>query len=413
MLASDTTRIDFAIGEDADLILVADAARQNELKTAKDGIAAALRNEAFVIPLPQDGGASIRLVVGDLSDDESYNWVAKAIRPLKLTTNQLAIDAGDFFGHDVEISKDPSGNFQLVEVQPGDYLITCLVFFTSDIATDLFKRHKFSYLELFWQSHPDRKVPTWLIDEAECRDNERDEELLESIDDGKVDHETGDQFVDIVLQLQPNSNAESYTSLSKTGKLKWEKRTPQSFPAPIVSAGADAAGSKKQVARRFAGAIRTEDFEALQPYCTDLLQNEIAAFTSDLHRQILDRMVFPTRKQLGEFPAEASDWIAKSDRPRCKVDVQSLQEHPFAGSLLIEFIDESVRDKRFSVSIQMAFVRSDAGIRVAAIQVDWKVPIERKRRRARIQTGPPCPECGKALATEKAAQCIYCGATWQ
>ncbi|MEW4561772.1 hypothetical protein AB1K70_04560 [Bremerella sp. JC770] len=408
-----TTRIDFGIGEDADYIVIADAGKQREFKTAADAIGAGLANEAFVLPLPEDGGISGRVVVGELNDDESNHWVARAQRSLNVQDEKVVIDAGDFFGR-----KTPghSGNHLIVELEPGQYQLTCLVFLTDNIATHLFARHKFSYMELFQNTFPDQKFPVWLIEEAECRDNETDEEWCETISDDQVDFANENRFVGVLFQFQKDVTVESPTEISQTGKLTWDKRPPKTFPEPLRrlddASSAIRATSGDAILTEIMKAFTSEDFAACTGYFSEPLQSEAESFLSRMHGQASAKMEIPQRKSPDICDRDRDDWIARSTRPRCLVDVASLQSFPFQESGAVELFPEPAPYQRSSVSFHAAFVKTPGGLRVAALQIEWKVPIQRKRRRPRVADGPPCPECGTPLATALAKQCMDCGANW-
>ncbi len=408
----NATRIDFAIGEDADFIVMAAANKQHELHTAKEMIAAGLQHQSFVLPLPEDGGISGRVVIGELTSDETEHWVARAQRPLRVESDKLVIDAGDYFGREGTSAIGQHDNHLVMQVEPGDYLVTCLVYMTSGIATDLFKRHKFSYFELFGKRYPNQAFPQWLIDEAECRDNETDEEECETIAEDQIDHEAEDRFVDVLFQFEKDGVTESPTDVSKTGKLKWEKRVPKGFPNLLPNLGTGQVASTYAVTSKIATAFSRGTFDSVVPYFSIDLQPNVSSFLAHMHRQVTEKMTVPTHRHRLESDRDFDRWIAKGDWPASLVDIACLKKHPFKGSCLCELVAEPTRGKRYSVSLHTAFSKTADGLRVSAIEVSWKVPIERKRRRARIAEGPPCPECGEQLATALAKQCIHCGANW-
>ncbi|MEM0926124.1 MAG: hypothetical protein AAGJ83_08815, partial [Planctomycetota bacterium] len=325
-------RIDFMIGEDADFIVIADANRQSQLRTAKEMIAAALKSEAFVLPLPEDGGISGRVVIGELDEEEAQRWVAKAIRPLTVSTQQIVLDAGDFFGHSIPISVGEHDNHAVLEIEPGDYLLTCLVYFTSQISTDLFKRHKFSYLQLFHTTFPERNYPPWLLDEAEYRENETDEEWLESIGDEQIDYELEDRFINVVLQFQKGVTEPSPTAVSKTGRLKFEKRPPSSFPEPLRLLGSEQADSANAIAARMTSAFQDADFESVVAYVSKHLRPSITSFLSDMHDQASAKLTIPSRRYRSDSSTDRGDWISKFRRTGCMVDVSTLQKHAWVGT---------------------------------------------------------------------------------
>lgn len=382
-LNDDNARIDFGIGEDADLITITDVQYQAKLVTKQDHISAAERNEAFIVSLPEDGGIGGRLVLGALNDDESGTWVARACRTLDLPSGQLVIDAGDFLGNDGEPDTGYGPNYIITEVEPGRYQLMAYVYLCSNIATDLLQRRKLTYIEWFRQSFPSSPVPYWLIELAEDRDNDDEEEILEELKDEDIDDEGDDSFVEVLFQLEPAQPDAQQTELTKSGGPKWEKRIPKSFPTPPLTSHAAGSRGAFPKAKSVASAFRKQNFEAATKVFVDRMQAEVKEFLGKQHAFISGKMTIPSRIQRGESYRTKEDWEAKYDHPLAVVDLPTLRRQPFRGNAAVSLVDNSHRDQDVYVSISLAFVSTDNGLEAAAMSIEWKAPRKRPVRRRR------------------------------
>ncbi|MEM9587652.1 MAG: hypothetical protein AAGA03_10255 [Planctomycetota bacterium] len=406
-------RTDFAVGEDADLILVADANQQGVIATQASAIKAAERDEAFVLPLPEDGGVSARLVIGALNDDEDSRWVARVTRNVAIPTGQLVVDGGGYFGRSPNPTVKQAVDYAVFDIPPGTHKLTCLVYITSDIATDLFRRRKVSYLKWFQETFPGSAIPAWLVEAAEARDHDAEEALLESIDHGELEvDEEDDSFIDVILHLEPNSVCREPTKLLARGKLSWERRLPKQFPLPLVGNGVRRSGDSRWTTRTIVDAFVDQTFDSVRESFTRSLRPQISDFLAAKHASIREVMDVPSRRVFGSSLAKRDDWLDKIGHPNAQIDATAIQQHSFSGSVVLVLVDNSHRGQLVSVDFHLAFVKAESGLKVAGIQLGWNAPRRQTRRRTNTFKGPPCPHCGEPLASDKAKQCIGWGANW-
>ena len=93
-------------------------------------------------------------------------------------------------------------------------------------------------------------------------------------------------------------------------------------------------------------------------------------------------------------------------------DPKRIERSMFAGSRYVR-LDASARHQEVYVGFHLAFSKTEQGLRAYAIELDWKVPKTRPRRRIKpSDDAPPCPKCGQKLMTAKAKQCLNCGEAW-
>ncbi|TWT80506.1 hypothetical protein CA13_19260 [Planctomycetes bacterium CA13] len=406
----DEERVDFSVGEDPDLICIADACHQANLRSVKDRIEAALRGDAFMLSLPEDFGITGRLVVGELDCLEQETWVARASRSIQLETGKLVVDGGGFFGRQTDPQVTQSVDYSIFQFPPGRYTLTCYAYLCSDVATDLFRRRKLSYIELFRRSHPSEPIPVWLFELAADRDNDLEEEELETVDEATLDDSQVEVMIEYVLQLQPAESGTQESGLSAKGKLRWEKRWPKTFPRPLLSAEHPRAAGTKDLTKTLINSFAQGDFEASSDIFTRFLRGQVGEFLATQFAAITKKMSIPTRIRRQESLALASDWLEKTGLPNALVDTRAIEKERFIGSTFFQLVgDGRHRHEEVSVSFNLAFVKTDAGIRAAGIKMEWCAPRPAKRRK-RVLTGPPCPKCGERLASEHAKQCIHCGA---
>lgn len=405
-------RADFSVGEDPNLIFIADACLESKVQSVKDRITAALQGDAFVLSLPEDFGIFARLVVGQLTSDEQEAWVARASRSINLDTGRLVVDGGGFFGREPDPQVTQTVDYAIFEVPPGRYTLTCYVYLHSDLATDMFRRRKLSYIELFQRSHPSEQIPNWLFELAEGRDNDFEEEQLETLDEATLDDSHDENLIEYVLQLQPVDRGTQDSELSAKGKLKWEKRWPKSFPTPLRSADHSRSSGAKDLTKAIVDSFVREDFETASNFFARSLRPLIGDFFADMFAAISQKMPVPTRKRPSESCASVSDWLDKMGHPHARVDTRSIQQNHFVGSTAVRLVSD-VRDRHdtSSVDFEFAFVKTDAGIRAAGVKMSWSAPVRRKPRN-RVLSGPACPKCSQRLASELAKQCIHCGVSW-
>ena len=279
-IGPDNPVLDFSIGEDANAITIADVNLELDTFTLKQRRAAASQGDLFLISLPEDGGVNGRFRFGELGEEEKQNWLASATRLISFPTGKFAIDAGGFFGRQLDVSETEAVDFVMVEVPPGNYELTCFVYLSSDIATDLFRRRKLSYLDWFRKENLEAPIPHWLVDLAENRDNDYEDERLEELSDSEIDSESDDNFCELLFQLKPASDRTKVaeTEISKQGNLKWNKRLPSEFPHPILTSEATARLNTYSMTKLVAKSFLTAEYEQASRVFEDSMQSDVARF---------------------------------------------------------------------------------------------------------------------------------------
>ncbi|EAQ76839.1 hypothetical protein [Blastopirellula marina] len=383
ILSPDQPRFDFGVGEDASVITIADADRQADLITLQDRVAAAKQGSALLIHLPDDGGIAGRLVLGELTEEESTSWIAKGTRSVELKTGKLVVDAGGFFGQQISPESTESPDFLLVDVPPGSYQLTTYVFLSSDIATDLFRRRKLSYLDWRRKSFPNQTIPQWLVDLAEDRDNDFEEERIEQLQDDEVDTEADDAFVEVLIQLQRAAVTKEETEIASSGKLKWEKRQPEAFPQPVSTAVAAGLRGSFSKAKLVAQAFHREDFAAASQVFVEAMRTDVAAFLAKQHALISQKMTIPNRIRRNESRRKQADWDALHSDPQTVVHPLTLRRQPYQGVQVASLVDTSHRGQWVYISFELAFVKTKLGLQAAGMSVSWNAPVAPKSRKRR------------------------------
>lgn len=413
-LGPDNLRFDFSVGEDAIAITIADVNLQLESFGLKHRVAAAEKSDLFLVSLPEDGGIGGRFCFGELDESEEQNWVARATRSISISTGKFAIDGGGFFGEEVDVQVTETVDFVIAQVPPGDYELTCYVYLCSNIATDLFKSRKLSYIDWFRKTHIGAAIPAWLVELAEDRDNEFEDERLEVLSNSDIDDEAEEDFVELLFQLNPIEDRKSVAEveISKRGRLKWEKRLPIEFPHPILTSGAVSRRGTSAMSKLVAKAFASKDFQRASTVFVDSIQSDVVEFLAKLHASISEKMSIPSRIIVNTSFVEAIDWLEKIDSPKGLGDSRQTRRFEFAGSKYVQ-LDDSKRNEEVYVGMHLGFVKTGEGLRAFAIELDWKKPQTRKRRRIQpADDAPTCPECGEKLMTAKAKQCLSCDAAW-
>lgn len=381
-LDETASRIDFGIGEDCNTIVVAGRDLVGSLVSAKDRNAAAQQNRAFLLPLPEDGGISGRLILGPLNEHEEQAWMAKATRMLELEDDVLMVDAGGYFSKPDLPATDAGSEHLLVEVQAGTYALTVYHTLNSNHTTDMFRRSKISYLTAYKQSFPGTAIPEWVIDLAEDRDNEVEEEQLEELDSTEVDCDSGGNFVEVLFQLTPVSPDVQESSLLKSGGPKWEKRPFKAFPTCLPTEQAERAGGVNAQAKKLAKAFRRGDLAEAAGIFPSTYCDEVREFLEKRRSEILAKMSMLDRVNINPIIDAESGWRNRTSGPRAIV-FPELQSAPFHSSLEVDYRDSTGKQPLLSIRINLAFVATSDGPRPAGLAMYWDPPKTRPVRRRR------------------------------
>ncbi len=376
-------RFDFGVGEDASVITLADAEHRTSICSLTERIAASARGDVVLIPLPEDGGISGRIVIGQLTDDEVDGWVAKATRFLRLDSGQFVVDAGGFLGSEPPPGTTEAGDFLLVGVPPGSYHITVYVMIASSIATDLLRRRKTSYLDWYRKSSSGTSLPRWVVELAEERDNELEDDRLDELSEENIDDDASDDFVEVLIQLNASNGIAEPTSLVKNGGPKWERRLPKAFPHPPLSTSASRLRGCLPIARAFAAAFANEDFERASRFCVSEIRDEVCGFLTQQYGQISGKTTISHRVAREEKRRSVEEWKLLHNDPNAVCHSMSFLRWPFMGTQAVMLIADSKHDPDTYVRFEFAFVTASDGLMVAGLLLNWNVSTKRRRRRNR------------------------------
>lgn len=190
-----------------------------------------LQNSIMMMDLYQDDGFSVRVVQGELNDEEKSQWISKVSWKVNFESGEMVVsgvcdeDLGDYledFGDGVNepdchlgcVLKIPSGVFQVdvYSFPPNDLAGGLLILenrreFHQHFG-DVAKFEKM--IEYFQRTHPNKTPPEWLKNGWEDAN-----------------------FLDFVIHLSPLSNTDFEQELQNDGCLKWNFRKPEICPVGI------------------------------------------------------------------------------------------------------------------------------------------------------------------------------------
>ena len=382
-LSVEQPRFDFCVGEDADYITIADAKWQPERTSLQDRSEAAHQGKLVLLALPEDGGIGGRIVLGELNPEESNGWVAKATRHVEFESGQLVFDAGGFFGNEAASDATAAPDYLVVEIPKGSFRVSAYVYLPSNFATELLKRRKLSYLDWFRNSHPDSAVPFWLVDLAEERDNDFEDERLDALPEDDIDIECDEDFVEILFQLAPVADTDHQSELKKSGQPKWEIRIPQSFPSPMLTSATRGRQGAYSQAKQLAQAFRIEDFKKCSEIFVDAMRTDVREFLAEQHAAISVKMPIPNRLRRDQSERTQADWDSRYDHPLALVYPPALRRNKFVGNEVATLVDLSDRFQDVYISFALAFVKTKNGLEAAGLELGRKFPKQRTRRRRR------------------------------
>ncbi|MEW6126454.1 MAG: hypothetical protein AB1757_05400 [Acidobacteriota bacterium] len=181
--------------------------------------------------LYQDDGYLVRVVIGDLNEQESAEWTARARWHLKVPCGKLlitgALDNDDEFEPIKDGDKFWLGGY--VEIEPGEYLVEVLSYAPGDLSTGwgqienhdgkgLFRPtagiKPEKPLDYFKRTRPNEEAPAWIRDEGFIGEAE---------------------YVNFVVRLAPPVDLPA-PQFEAGGFLQWEFRKPEICPVGIRSA---------------------------------------------------------------------------------------------------------------------------------------------------------------------------------
>jgi len=183
--------------------------------------------------LYQDDGYNIRVIFGDLTDEEKTDWTARAAWKLNLGSGEMVISGVanedlENYMKDFPFAED-GGEYQLgcfVEVPPGEYAVTIYSYPPNDLSGGWMaienqrefnlcfgKDSEFEYekpLNYWTRTRPAEPPPAW-------------------VKDGWED----DNFLDFIIHLTSLTDENPLPEFELDGCIKWTYRKPELCPKGI------------------------------------------------------------------------------------------------------------------------------------------------------------------------------------
>ncbi|PZO41868.1 MAG: hypothetical protein DCF19_08330 [Pseudanabaena frigida] len=204
---------------------------------------AIFEDKAFLaMDLYQDDGYNVRVVMGDLNEQERDEWVARVRWRLDLSCGQMVVSGvlGDDFDEiqDAKAIADSDGCLQCyVSVPPNEYQVEIYSYPPSDITTawdqitgsDLFPITEGIEPEplkaYFERTRPNTFVPAWIGCEIE-EDPDRRKQYYEEA--------YSLHYTDFVIRLSPILEDLPPPEIGEDGSIKWEFRKPERCPLGLI-----------------------------------------------------------------------------------------------------------------------------------------------------------------------------------
>ncbi len=233
----ENRRLEFIIHEAGCLIMIAPMSLGgHEYEELLDlfGDAQNLRQmieQRAIMPMDlyQDDGYLVRVVFGDLNEEEASQWTARARWKLNIPCGQLLITGALDNEAGFEAIKD-GDKFWLggyVEVPAGEYDAEVYSYPPGDLSTGWGQIENFdgkglfkpaagiqpeNPLDYFKRTRPDEEPPAWIREDGFVQEGE---------------------YINFVVRLAPLTDARPMPELEDGGFLKWEFRKPERCPVGI------------------------------------------------------------------------------------------------------------------------------------------------------------------------------------
>ena len=210
--------------------------------------AAIIEQKAFLaMDLYQDDGYNVRVVMGDLNEQERDEWVARVRWRLDLSGGKMVVSG--VLGEEEEflemsdaraIAQDNDCLECYVSVPPKEYQVEIYSYAPSDLSTgwgqivnpSLFKPTAGIVAEplkdYFERTRPDTPMPAWIAYEIALVENSDQQHKY-------YDQAAKLRYTDFVIRLSPVIEDLEPPELEAGGSVKWEFRKPDRCPLGLVS----------------------------------------------------------------------------------------------------------------------------------------------------------------------------------
>lgn len=190
--------------------------------------------QLIAVELDQDDGFIARVVLGELNEQESSEWIGCSQRRLDLSDGQVVVAGGNAYVSDdyppEEIDDQLDEYFEVISVPPGEYLATVYMQlpFINGFRITRLKEWK-GFIPYFQSTRPDDSMPGWLAEFADLAGEDLEEE--------DEDYEEDQEMVAFVIQLEPIGDDDSESKLVDNFFLDSEIRIPPVCPLGIEPVG--------------------------------------------------------------------------------------------------------------------------------------------------------------------------------
>ena len=201
--------------------------------------------EFLSLELFEDNCVNVRVVVGDLTDQENDEWVGHVRSRLNLSCGELGVSSAL-----VMFDSEPDETaFRFVQVPPGDYQVDIYAYFPSftgvaaNLTAELMGDESVPVGQWFRQTRPGEELPNWLIYEclesydADPENEKYWEERAQEMDDEQRDEllDQAGKYVEFLIQLSPLQKDPLPPELYESGACKWNTRLLTTCPIGLYS----------------------------------------------------------------------------------------------------------------------------------------------------------------------------------
>ncbi|OYQ62035.1 hypothetical protein B9G53_24305 [Pseudanabaena sp. SR411] len=198
----------------------------------------------LAMDLYQDDGYNVRVVMGELNEQEQDEWVARVRWRLDLSCGQMMVSGvlgDDEFDElpEARAIADSDDCLQCyVEVPPNEYQVEVYSYAPGDLSTgwgqivkpDLFKPTAGIIAEplkeYFERTRPNTAIPAWIG----CEIEENPDLIQKYYQEAYALH-----YNDFVIRLSPILEDLPPPQLEESGSIKWEFRKPDRCPLGLIS----------------------------------------------------------------------------------------------------------------------------------------------------------------------------------
>ena len=234
--------LDFSIQEAGSLLYLADVNfggypinEFHEFFGGRDGLKDLTQRGAVMAgSLYQDDGYNVRVVFGELDDQEASEWTSSISGILNVESGRMIVSGvcdDGLAGYITDFPRaEDGGDYELgtiLDIAPGTYLISIYSFPPNDLAggwmrlidKGFFKRTPWQTqgidfekpVAYFQRTRPGDSVPQWVAEGWDEQD-----------------------FLDFVIQIRPSVSTPLLQKFEEDGCLEWQYRKPEKCPKGII-----------------------------------------------------------------------------------------------------------------------------------------------------------------------------------